>query len=63
MTARHFRGGEPVRLRDGRVVTIRAIVVAPDERLRCTTESGEPVDVPWSAVRWEPAAREWVEVG
>lgn len=59
--ARHFRGGEPVRLRDGRVVTIRAIVVAPVEMLRCTTDAGLPVDVPWSAVRWEPAAREWVE--
>lgn len=59
--SRHFRGGEPVRLRDGRVVTIRAEVVAPVEILRCVTEAGHPVDVARDRLTWDTVDRCWIE--
>lgn len=61
MTARHIRGGDLVRLRDGRVVIVRAHVVAPVEMLRCTTDAGLPVDVAPDRLKWHPADRCWVE--
>lgn len=59
--ARHFRTLEPIRAADGRMGTIKAHSVMPNDLLICAMEDGSRRDIPAERVSWAPAERCWVE--